>query len=1031
MSGLHSDARIRGLARVAFLLLFGSVVTAGPLEARQGATLTGAVTSTQTGQALASVQVFVQALDLGVLTQANGQFAIPNVPAGTHTLTATRLGYQTANVDVTVTAGQSTVANFQLQEAALNLDAIIVTGTAGGSQRRAIGNAVTQMTVDDITSLSPVGTPEEALAGRTPGVQLMPSTSAGGGAKIRIRGHSSIGLSGDPIIYVDGIRLNDNRTTRERHFTQSRLSDFDPANIESIEVIKGPAAATLYGTEASDGVIQIITKRGNVGAPVFEVSTELGNNWFPTYEGYRRLTWVRDPALCPAAPCTSPDQLIGFDMNERDKSLGFPDTFRKGAVQRYNIGVRGGTDLIRYSFGINRSDQQGIVFWNKDKRNSVTTNLQVTASENLNIQLSGGYYQGDHAPPEGMWAGNYGYGSRPGTILDPNHIRRGWRNGVPNDRYDPVRKTHNNITKRTTWSLQTTLESSDWLTHRLTLGMDQVAERDEEFWAVEGTTNFWGTSGRLGRKVVINLDAPVYTVDLSGTASFRFMDDILGSATSYGVQYYEKQALQTRSDGEGFAVAALSTVSAAAVTEAAEEFVENVTLGWYFQQQFDWDNRIFVTAAIRFDDNSAFGTDFDLAKYPKVSGTWVVSEEDFWNVDWVDQFRFRGAWGQAGKQPDAFAAQQLYSPETGPGSAPILTPQTFGNPVLGPEKGSEIELGFEAQTFDSRLAVDFTYYNRTTNDAIVGKTVPPSLWPGAAGDFAGGIQLVNIGQIKSWGTETALNIQAIREGPVRWDLDIAFTTQGNEITDMGGIERIQVGRTRAHYEGFSIAAQSDKRVVSADFVSGDRGPVTNVMCDGGAGKRGLEFGGPPVPCADAPRVVWGQSDPAWLVNLSQTLTFFENWRASVNIDAMGGHWMAHDYAAARYTSHPSAQLVHLQDDPIGMGYISVTRNGFAYAKAGFAKLREVALSYNFPSSLAEKVGASSASFRVGARNVARLWIAQDCNDPGGPSLGESSCEPMGDPEMTRNQGGDYDFAGESGGGWPPLSQWTARLNLVF
>ena len=187
-------------------------------------------------------------------------------------------------------------------------------------------------------------------------------------------------------------------------------------------------------------------------------------------------------------------------------------------------------------------------------------------------------------------------------------------------------------------------------------------------------------------------------------------------------------------------------------------------------------------------------------------------------------------------------------------------------------------------------------------------------------------------------------------------------------------------------------------------MSGDRGPVTNVMCDGGAGKRGLEFGGPPVPCADAPRVVWGQSDPAWLVNLSQTLTFFENWRASVNIDAMGGHWMAHDYAAARYTSHPSAQLVHLQDDPIGMGYISVTRNGFAYAKAGFAKLREVALSYNFPSSLAEKVGASSASFRVGARNVARLWIAQDCNDPGGPSLGESSCEPMGDPEMTRKPG---------------------------
>jgi hypothetical protein len=167
------------------------------------------------------------------------------------------------------------------------------------------------------------------------------------------------------------------------------------------------------------------------------------------------------------------------------------------------------------------------------------------------------------------------------------------------------------------------------------------------------------------------------------------------------------------------------------------------------------------------------------------------------------------------------------------------------------------------------------------------------------------------------------------------------------------------------------------------------------------------------------------------VNLNQTFTLFDNWRASVNIDAMGGHWTAHDYASARYTSHPTAQLVYLQDDPISMGYIEVTRNGFSYAKAGFAKLREVALSYNLPSTLVQRVGASSASIRVGVRNVARLWVEQDCIDPGGPSLGESSCEPVSDPEVTRDEGGDYDFAGESGGGWPPLSQWTARVNLVF
>ena len=1015
----ESGSRRRCLADAFKIAALGVFLATGSL-AGQG-TLSGTVTSQQTGQGLASVQVFIGTLDLGVLTQANGQYTIENVPAGTHEVAAQRLGYQTTTIQVSVSGGQTTLADFTLQEAALQLDAVIVTGTAGGSQRRALGNAVSQVTVDDLTALAPVSTPEEALAGRTPGVQLLPPSGAGAGSKIRIRGHSSMALSGDPIIYVDGVRLNDSRGAEDRHFNSSTLADFNPADIESIEVIKGPAAATLYGTEASDGVIQIITKSGSVGAPVFEVSTEFGQNYWPNFPGYERLSWFPDPEKCPSVPCASADQLIGINMRTEDIQNGFGDAFQDGIIQRINIGVRGGTDLIRYSFGATQNREEGIVSWNNDERNSIRGNLQVTATENLNIQLSGGYFQNDYQPPESFWAGNYGWGSRPQTYRDFSPTsRRGWRNGPPLIHHRE-RFTHNYVTKRSVWSLQTTLETSDWLTHRLVMGMDQLNLREAEWWGREGHSRFHGTRGRIGAKDVRSTDSPVYTVDFSGTANFRFNDGLLGSAFSYGAQFYNKQEIWTRAYGQNFAVLALSTVGGAAVTEANETFLENTTLGWYVQEQLDWDNRVFLTGAVRFDDNSAFGTDFDLAVYPKVSAAWVLSEEAFWDVDWIDQLRLRGAWGQAGKQPDAFAATQLFEPVTGPGQQPILTPDSFGNPVLGPEKGSEIEVGFEGQAFDGRIAFDFTYYNRKTNDAIVAKTVPPSVWPGAAGDFAGGTQFVNIGQISGWGTETALNIQAIREGPVRWDLDLAFTTQGNRIDDMGGIERIQVGRTRAHYEGHSIASQSDFKVVSAEFVNGVNGEVTNVMCDGGTGPTGVALGGPAVPCSEAPKVVWGKSDPTWLVNLNQTLTFFDDWRASVNIDAMGGHWMGHDYATARYTSHPSSQLVWLQDDPIQVAYLGVTRNGFGFAKAGFAKLREVALSYTIPGSLAERIGASSASIRVGARNIARLWIEQ----------AKVYDEFMADPEMTRDQGGDYDFAGESGGGWPPLAQWTARLNVTF
>ena len=1026
-------------------LLFIGALAASAVTA-DAQVITGRITDAQSGQAIAAAQVFVSALDLGALSEGNGTYSVQNVPAGTHIVSVQRLGFQSVEQSVTLGAGQTVQLNFTLQSQALALDEIVVTGTAGGSQRRAIGNVVAQVTMDDLTTVAPVANVEEALQGRVPGVVLLPATSAGGGSRIRIRGNSSIGLAGDPIIFVDGIRLNENRARRDRYHSQSRLADFDPADIETIEIIKGPAAATLYGTEASDGVIQIVTKRGQVGAPVFEFSTELGQNWFPQWKSYRRNSWAPDPLLCPVVPCASVDQLFELDKIAEDikrTDLPFdvnpvPELFQSGLIQRYNFSVRGGTDLIRYAFGINRSDSEGVVYWNTDERNAIRTSIGITANDNFNILFNGSYNQGVWQPPEAIWGREFGFGGRPTTFFDgttglqdfDEDSKRGWRDGGA-ARFLPQRFERSNTTKRSTWSIQADLENFGFLTHRLTFGVDQVYERHVRFFPKEGTTRWHGSNGRDGDKAVDQLDAPVYTVDLSGTATFRFMDGVLGTATSYGAQYYNKQQLFTTTHGENFAVPALGTVGAASVTDGSERFVENTTFGVYFQEQFDWDNRIFLTGAVRLDDNSAFGTDFNRAVYPKVSGAWVLSEEDFWNIDFIDQFRFRGAWGEAGKQPDAFAATRLYRPLTGPDGDPILSPDQFGNSELGPETGSEFEVGFEASAFDSRFTVDFTYYNRKTKDAIVAQTLPPSSWPGEAGAFAGGTQLVNIGQVSTWGTETSLNAQIIREGPLQWDLDIAFTTQGNRIDDMGGIDRIQVGRSRAHYQGFSIAAQSDKRVIWAEFINGVNGAVT-FLCDPGAGKgpgNGVEFtnidgmstaeiAGIGIDCDDAPKVVWGHSSPQQLLNVNSTWTIFENLRASVNIDGQFGGTVSHDYAGARFTSHPSARLVWLQDQAIPQAYRTVTRNGLSYADSGFLKLREVALAYRLPVSLASRVGASSANIRVGVRHIARLWLEQ-------PRVYR---ERMVDPEVTRDT---HDFSGESGGGWPPSSQWTARITLTF
>jgi hypothetical protein len=256
---------------------------------------------------------------------------------------------------------------------------------------------------------------------------------------------------------------------------------------------------------------------------------------------------------------------------------------------------------------------------------------------------------------------------------------------------------------------------------------------------------------------------------------------------------------------------------------------------------------------------------------------------------------------------------------------------------------------------------------------------------------------------------------------------------------MAGIPRIQEGRARAHVEGFPIAAANDYRVLSADFVcevagncpaSGPRGQVTNEMCDGGAGKNNLEFGGAPVPCATAPQLSWGPTDPTRMVNFTPTVTLFDDWRITANFDAQWGHWVAADYATARYSSHPSAKLYWLQDDQLGMAYVNVTRNGLGYHKAGFAKMRELSLSYTVPVDLASRMGASSANIRIGVRNAWRIWLQQkDTGDPtinGGKGL--KYPEPASDPEVGRSE---FIFAGEDGAGWPPIPQWTIRLGLTF
>ena len=573
---------------------------------------------------------------------------------------------------------------------------------------------------------------------------------------------------------------------------------------------------------------------------------------------------------------------------------------------------------------------------------------------------------------------------------------------------------------RTTWSAAVTHNPVDWFTQRLTGGVDNSGLVREFFVPLggRGFASRLGGNAREGDRNIWDISTKTRTLDYSATATFDVTDQ-LGSATSVGLQYFEEDRSELNLHGENFAVASLETVSGANDRTAEEEFLENVTVGTFIQNEFNWEDRIFLTGAVRFDDNSAFGTNFDAAVYPKAMGSWVVSEQDFWeNPLGVGEFRLRGAWGKSGQQPDAFAASRLYEPITGPGRG-ALTPLAIGNPDLGPEVGQEIELGFDASAVDDRLGIEFTWYSRVTKDAIVAAPVRPSIgFPG--------VQLVNIGQTSSWGTETALNFQALSQDPVRWDLNLAFATMGNKIDDMGGLDALIVtasqgsmnARGQFHVEGFPIAGLFEREVVSADFVSGSSGNVTNVMCDGGTGIADREMGGAPTPCADAPLVYFGPGDPTWQVHLNSTWTLLEDWRLSVTLDAQGGNWLNGDYIAGQNTRH--AEKTIKQDDAIWQGFRLFSRDGPTMYRGDFLKLREVSLRYTFPASLAGSLGASSANIVGSVYNIATLWAKDRFTRFG---------QYIWDQEM---QAPNFEYMGQVPGGTPPpMSRATVRVNFVF
>ena len=979
-------ARIAGLG----LTLLALVAAAAPIAHAQQGTISGTVRVEGAQRPLPGAQVSVEGQPgKETITDASGQFRLVGVTGTTVTVNVRALGFRPSSQSVAV--GTTTV-RFLMSERAIELNQVVVTGTAGGEQLRSLGTSVAKVNVADVVAQTAVPSIDALLNGRTPGVVVLPGTGqVGAGANIRIRGIGTFSLSSQPLVYVDGIRVNNSTGSglSVQAFGSgviSRLNDFDPSEIETIEVLKGPAAATLYGTEAARGVINIITKKGAAGGTKYTFQVQGGNNWFQNSLGRIPTNYCvqLSPTECVNSNATA-GTLLGLNVAEQEDARGKP-LFRNGDIRNYAANVSGGTALFRFFASGDLSRTEGAEQYNSRRQTSVRTNLNITPNSKVDISTSMGYINSrTRLSCEGgcggiMWESMY---SNPANLpqfcgddVGCTYVR-GFQS-TPPEAYAPFSLAQglNRLTASTTIQYRPV----SWMSHRLAVGTDLNFEDNPEDLAYitnDTIAYFWGANAQ-GYRYHNQHQATFNTYDYTGSVDFTPWKSVT-SKTSVGVQYYTKKEQFLQGEGDFFPAPGLSTISAAGQKVGLQDgWSGNNTLGYYAQEQVGWNDRLFFTVAARVDNNSSFGKDVKWVGYPKASISYVASEDPWVQSHLpklVNSLRFRAAYGASGQQPALNTALQTLSPVAGPNGQGILTPNSLGNLQLKPERVEGLELGFESGIFDERIGIDFTFFRDRSRDAILSRGVAPSSGFGTTNQF------FNAGQITKQGVELGIKAQIIRERDYAWDLNFTIGTHSAKIDQLNGRDTTIDNGSYSHRVGYAPFDWFSYKVLSATYDPAARRAI-NAMCDDGKGQ--------PMPCFNAnggiqaPKVYLGHSIPTAEGSFTSTFRFLKNFSVYAMVDYATGYRRLDNNLRIRcqifYTCKEYLQPENTDPRTLVQMQTNGTLRDFVINDSRYMKLRELSLSYDVPQGLAAKAGAKNGGVTVSARNL-RTWTPYTGLDP--------------------------------------------------
>ena len=931
-----------------FLALSTIVLTVAarpaPLVAQQQQAqnaVSGVVVDSVGGRPIIGAQVTVEGTQRRALSDERGQFRLGGLTGQTLTIRVTRLGYQPVTRTVQVGSGDVRIA---LGQAVQALEQVVV--TASGEQRlKEMGSSVGRVRVDSVAQTAAFTNLAEMVNSRVAGVWVKNSSgSSVGGTRIRIRGASSLSLANEPVVYVDGVRVNTENQALSWSANQqmpSRFNDIDPEQIESIDVLKGPSASTMYGTEAANGVILITTKSGartNRRAE-WTVWSERGritepNDYPANYSG-------RDAAN---ATCLLTSVAAGTCVQARVDSFNLlmnPTTtpFKVGHRNVVGTAVAGGTPEVKYYVSGDYQDEAG-VYRPVDGIEKINgrANVNVQPNEKVQLQVNAGYVQSQAK----LFADG-------GTAL--GFVTNGLVGGPCNTcwfNWSPTQLAQIDAKQRVgrfIGSAMAQYQPTAWLQFRGQFGADALTQQDDRLIPIGALP----ARNPTGERTVGKNSGLRYNADFLARLEWPLMQ-ALNSTSSFGAQYLSTRTVDLISLGTGLVPGSNSLAAAGQIT-TTEATTEIKTAGAYFEEQLAWRDRLFLTAGARTDQNSSFGKQFETIVYPKAGLSWVVSDEGFFpDVIPTSSLRVRFAWGQSGSQPGALNAVTYY------GAFPMTTPEgttqsgvTFatgnlGNPDLKPERSSEVEGGFDAGFLDERITLAVTYYRKITKDALVNRAVAPSV-----GATSG--RWENLSKVRNAGWEGLLTAGLLNRGNVDASITFNVSYNKNKLLESG----LPHVNGSSFTEGYPLGAYWSRDIISYADANNDGIIVpTEITVTDTA-------------------VFIGEVIPSLVASIQPTLTLFSQLRASAMISINNGAWLYNmgermrcQGGQARARSDRAASL---DEQARCVAAASLGVNGGLHHDASFTKLRELSLSYDVPQRWASRARMRRTTLTLAGQNL--------------------------------------------------------------